>query len=283
MAESRPKRSASFPAASWSRPRSTSRGGTDFDSEGRKLVQRIAQGGANASQRAPTEAVYRNLDEIYSAGGGGGRVFVGNHIASRQLETLQKHGIRNVVNCMDPTAPNWHEHSGAIRYFRFPVAYFWSDARTRTPAGVVEYFTPLFQWIDAAVARGEGVLIHCLAGAHRAGTTGVAYLMHRHGLSAIAATALAKRCRPIIDPIADFPILLRSLQAGLAEKASAPQGGGTALPPRAPAGGGAARRPTHERDSAVAKRHSGSGATGGGLRGARILGRSRASSTGRLR
>ena len=32
------------------------------------------------------------------------------------------------------------------------------------------------------------VLVHCHAGAHRAGTTAVAYLMHAHGISASAAT-----------------------------------------------------------------------------------------------
>ena len=45
-----------------------------------------------------------------------------------------------------------------------------------------------------------GVLIHCLAGAHRAGTTSVAYLMHKTGKGPKEATVLAKRRRPVINP-----------------------------------------------------------------------------------
>lgn len=36
----------------------------------------------------------------------------------------------------------------------------------------------MFDFIDNAIANGGSVLIHCLAGAHRAGTTGCACLVH---------------------------------------------------------------------------------------------------------
>lgn len=43
---------------------------------------------------------------------------------------------------------------------------------------LLAFVEPLFEFIEAAIARGDSILIHCLAGAHRAGTTGVACLVH---------------------------------------------------------------------------------------------------------
>ena len=62
------------------------------------------------------------------------------------------------------------------------------------------FFAPALSFIRAAADAGAGVLIHCFAGAHRAGTTGVAFLMEAEGLSAADATAAAQRLRPVIDP-----------------------------------------------------------------------------------
>jgi hypothetical protein len=51
------------------------------------------------------------------------------------------------------------------------------------------FVNPLFDFIDAALAAGGSVLIHCLAGAHRAGTTGITCLMHYTGLDPSGACA----------------------------------------------------------------------------------------------
>ena len=66
------------------------------------------------------------------------------------------------------------------------------------------------------------MLIHCFAGAHRAGTTGVAWLMHAERLSAADALRVAQRCRPIIDPKSYaelYSLLLMLQQAPLEEDA----------------------------------------------------------------
>eukprot|EP01052_Picozoa_sp_SAG31_P014021 SAG31_NODE_859_length_11432_cov_5.450631_1_plen_305_part_00 len=74
--------------------------------------------------------------------------------------------------------------------------------------GMQQFFAPVFRWIDQATENGHSVLIHCLAGAHRAGTTAIAFLMHAHGLDSREATIAAKRCRPCIDPLGGFAGLL---------------------------------------------------------------------------
>lgn len=81
-----------------------------------------------------------------------------------------------------------------------------------TNASIIDFTDPMFGFIEEAISQGESVLVHCLAGAHRAGTTGVSCLIHFARLPAYDAIAIAKRCRPIIDPIGQLPEFLNRLQ-----------------------------------------------------------------------
>merc|ERR1712039_624488 len=103
----------------------------------------------------------------------------------------------------------------SIKYFRFDIYQFMSKLDLRTHVGVLEFFTPVFDWIDNAVASGHNVLVHCLAGAHRAGTTGVAYCLYGYNLDYRTAIAACKACRPIVDPMGDLTDLLRMLEVAI--------------------------------------------------------------------
>merc|ERR1712039_771140 len=105
----------------------------------------------------------------------------------------------------------------SIKYFRFDIYQFMSKLDLRTHVGVLEFFTPVFDWIDNAVASGHNVLVHCLAGAHRAGTTGVAYCLYGSNLDYKTAIAACKACRPIVDPMGDLTDLLRVLEVAIAK------------------------------------------------------------------
>ena len=69
--------------------------------------------------------------------------------------------------------------------------------------------------MSTELAEGRSVLIHCLAGAHRAGSAGIACLMRLEGLDLAAATARAQAARPIIDPIHYLSFLLTQLEQAL--------------------------------------------------------------------
>ena len=71
-------------------------------------------------------------------------------------------------------------------------------ATAQCPA-VKRFVDPMFKFVDDALARGS-VLVHCLAGAHRAGSTGVLLLMRHNHLDVPSAIETAKSLRPIIDP-----------------------------------------------------------------------------------
>ena len=64
-----------------------------------------------------------------------------------------------------------------------------------TPAGVRAFYAPLFRFAEDALKRGENVMVHCLAGAHRAGTSGISLVMYFMNLSASQAVGYVRERR----------------------------------------------------------------------------------------
>jgi hypothetical protein len=187
-----------------------------YDDEAKTLFQRLGvSGGAHLSVSSSVAAAkrspYSDLDPIYSHPQTGGTIFVGNQSAAASLPGLKNNKITHVVNCTNGSGeiPNFHE--GALRYFRFPISD-WHRRVARSGDEVLSFVAPLFSFIDSAINEGNNVLVHCLAGAHRAGTTGCLCLMHYEGLDMATAVPKAKSLRPIIDPICDFPRFLKHFE-----------------------------------------------------------------------
>lgn len=173
---------------------SKSSGTVDFDEEGRKL-QRPAAGVSR----------YNALDAIIKHSSGN-CIYVGNQDAAMSLEMLTAHGIKSVVNCTD-SMPFFLEKSGAIQYYRFDISWWSRHTGDGSAPAVKKFVDPMFKFVDDALAKGS-VLVHCLAGAHRAGSTGVLLLMRHHNLDVPSAIKTAKSLRPIIDPIGMLPKFL---------------------------------------------------------------------------
>eukprot|EP01006_Ploeotia_vitrea_P056686 TRINITY_DN68118_c3_g1_i1.p1 TRINITY_DN68118_c3_g1~~TRINITY_DN68118_c3_g1_i1.p1 ORF type:complete len:196 (+),score=7.17 TRINITY_DN68118_c3_g1_i1:27-614(+) len=152
---------------------------------------------------------YAHMNVVFEHPKTKGRLYVGDNVAASEAPCLKKANITNVVNCTSDL-PLYHDHDSTYKYFRFQIY----EAPTRgPPAAVLKFFTPVFEFIDAALERGESVLVHCLAGAHRAGTTGIAYLMHATGGGQEQCTKLAQKRRNVIDPIYTLADLLKNLEA----------------------------------------------------------------------
>merc|ERR1712113_1318750 len=109
----------------------------------------------------------------------------------------------SVVNC---TTNIECFHKGTLDYFTFDIAYWRRQAAISKE--LINFIKPVLEFITDVINRGESVLVHCLAGAHRAGTTGIICLMHFEGIDSNTAISMAKNRRPIIEPIGDFRELL---------------------------------------------------------------------------
>ena len=169
----------------------------------------------NFETTTPPGAKWGNLDPLYRHPDTGACVYCGNTNAAQSKKILSSCGITRVVNCKDPDSPNYHERDPTFAYLRFPIAYHYRDLPRKDTKSTLRYFARLHLWVDAQLADGHSVLIHCLAGAHRAGTASISYVMWAAKLSNVEAITLCQRQRPVINPIGSFPALLEKLNSAL--------------------------------------------------------------------
>ena len=182
----------------------------DFDEEAYKLFEKLGIDIKNTHGSS-----YDDLNAIYVNPKTGHKVFCGNINAASNLSILQRNGITHVVNCQDPSSQNFHENNKGARitYFRFPIAH-WHNSSAVRQGKAFEFFLPFFNFVDKATETGN-VLIHCLAGAHRAGTSSVSYILYKTQTDVSSAIRTAKALRPIIDPIYSLKDLLRLLSESM--------------------------------------------------------------------
>ena len=140
------------------------------------------------------------MDPIFKHSNGGS-IYVGNQTAAADLASLTSNRITHVVNCTSGGAKIPDFHKGKLNYMEFPIT-FWNQY-CDSDESVIKFADGLFSFIDSALEGGNSVLVHCLAGAHRAGTTGCVCLMHYAGLPPKSAIAMAKKCREIIGNVVE--------------------------------------------------------------------------------
>lgn len=186
-------------------------GQMDYDAEARRLWERLGlREGAGGPRGAGDR--YHALDPIWKHPATGGTIYVGNQSAANDAQVLRAHNISHVVNCTD-NIPCFHEADPHFQYYRFDIAWWWRHI-DGSHASLARFVAPMLAFVyNQAVCQGKSVLVHCLAGAHRAGTTGTLLLMVMEGLRPREAVQVAKLCRPIIDPIGNFPEFLNRVDA----------------------------------------------------------------------
>ena len=182
----------------------------DWDVEAKELLARL---NIETTRKSKVEK-YRNADAVYRHPTTGAKLYIGNMNAARSEAYLMSEEIYHVVNCQDATSRNYFENDPRFTYVRFPVAHWSRMPGTETPDGVLDFFEKgCHLWIDDKLEQGRNVLIHCLAGAHRAGCTGVSYMMRVGKFDVATAIHLAKFQRPIVDPFGQLLDLLHRLEA----------------------------------------------------------------------
>ncbi len=164
----------------------------DYDEEARKLWVTLGL--------EPRETrMYEALNDIYKHPVTGGTIYVGGQAACDKLQPLRDHRITHILNCTD-SIKCFFEKSASYSYCRRDMGSWWASC-DKTDESVASFIKPALGFILDAILKGENVLIHCLAGAHRAGTMGIISLMFFCSLNKVEATKAAQRLRPVINPI----------------------------------------------------------------------------------
>lgn len=180
----------------------------DFDSEGQWLLGQV--------RTESTRGAYSDVDPLWTHPTSGAKLYVGNESTAMSAEELTKHHITRIVRCLDyEGCPGTFESDLEYRYLHFPIGWWRIAPDCKSHRGVAQILAPMLGFVLEALEEGCSVLIHCLAGAHRAGTAGVACLMQLCRLDRNSATCAAKAARPAIDCIAHLGALLRRFELSL--------------------------------------------------------------------
>ena len=203
---------------------------SDYHKAGLDIVKNA--GDFSSTRRGGSRFTYQNLNCIFTHPKSGAKVFIGNLSAANTKSELEENNITRIVNCQEPSSRNFFEAESSYQYYRFNIASYrvveWVNQVNMKPESTSEalaFFLDYFEWVDKCMEDGKSVLVHCLAGAHRAGTAGIGYYMWRKSLENggtkvdhLRCIADVKQIRPIVNPIGQFTPLLAKLERGINKK-----------------------------------------------------------------
>ncbi|BGP32417.1 tyrosine protein phosphatase yvh1 [Rhodotorula toruloides] len=124
-------------------------------------------------------------------------LWIGDYNASQDHNLLKERNISCIVSGMR------QEYAAAPGIDLHRVSVDDTDS-----TNILEHFVPTADFIDAALSKGQNVLVHCQAGVSRSTTLLAAYLMRNHGLNVEQAVERIRSVRPQVEPSEFFMMQL---------------------------------------------------------------------------
>ncbi|XP_031419086.1 dual specificity protein phosphatase 22-B isoform X2 [Clupea harengus] len=140
-------------------------------------------------------------------------LYLGNFKDARDREQLAKHNVTHILSIHDTAAPILQE----MTYLCIPAA----DLPTQN---LTQHFKESIIFMHESRLKGEGCLVHCLAGVSRSVTLVVAYIMTVTGLSWTEALAAVRVARPGAGPNQGFQRQLQEFDKNEAQQRVAEPG-----------------------------------------------------------
>lgn len=196
----------------------------DFNEEGRKLLIKRGQWENPEGESSGKHSARKpDLDALWVHPLVGAVLYVGSERMAKKRDVLKSHAITRVVVCLDSDGDDGpFDGEEGFRYLYFPIGK-WRDARgLGSHRGMAKVVAPLLGFVAEALEEGQSVLIHCLAGAHRAGTAGVLCLMHLCNVDCDAALAAARAERDCIELLGHLSLLAKRVSKALSVDAVRP-------------------------------------------------------------
>ncbi|XP_035032614.2 dual specificity protein phosphatase 22-B [Hippoglossus stenolepis] len=125
-------------------------------------------------------------------------LYLGNIKDARDKELLAQHNISHILSIHDTAAPVLED-----------MRYLCISAADHSKQDLTQYFRDSITFIHESRLKGEGCLVHCVAGVSRSVTLVVAYIMTVTGRGWVEALAAVRAARPCAGPNLGF---LRQLE-----------------------------------------------------------------------
>nr|XP_057928293.1 dual specificity protein phosphatase 22-B-like [Doryrhamphus excisus]XP_057928294.1 dual specificity protein phosphatase 22-B-like [Doryrhamphus excisus] len=125
-------------------------------------------------------------------------LYLGNIKDARDKDLLTQHNITHILSIHDTAAPVLEG-----------ITYLCISAADHKKQNLIQYFKDSIVFIHKSRAKGEGCLVHCVAGVSRSVTLVVAYIMTVTGRGWVESLAAVRAARPCAGPNLGF---LRQLE-----------------------------------------------------------------------
>ena len=127
-------------------------------------------------------------------------LFIGDELASQDLEFVIANKVTHIINCAGKQILNHWEPIG-VAYLTF----FWLDQDNQVVLDEQdEAGNAIFEFIEEAVEATESVLVHSVRGQSRATCTLAAYIMRKYRWSLLKALEFLNNRRPDLEIRATF-------------------------------------------------------------------------------
>ncbi|XP_019734748.1 dual specificity protein phosphatase 22-B [Hippocampus comes] len=128
-------------------------------------------------------------------------LYLGNFRDARDREQLAKNNITHILSIHDTAAPILQE-----------MTYLCISAADLPTENLTQHFKQSIMFMHESRLKGEGCLVHCLAGVSRSVTLVVAYIMTVTGLGWKEALAAVRVVRPSAGPNLGFQRQLQEFE-----------------------------------------------------------------------
>ncbi|XP_062337822.1 dual specificity protein phosphatase 22-B [Osmerus eperlanus] len=134
-------------------------------------------------------------------------LYLGNFKDARDREQLARNNITHILSIHDSAAPILQE-----------MTYLCISAADLPSQNLTQHFKQSIMFMHESRLKGEGCLVHCLAGVSRSVTLVVAYIMTATGLGWQEALAAVKVARPCAGPNLGFQRQLQEFETAQASQ-----------------------------------------------------------------
>ncbi|XP_040026664.2 dual specificity protein phosphatase 22-B isoform X5 [Gasterosteus aculeatus] len=134
-------------------------------------------------------------------------LYLGNFRDARDREQLARHNITHILSIHDSAAPILQE-----------MTYLCISAADLPSQNLTQHFKQSITFMHESRLKGEGCLVHCLAGVSRSVTLVLAYIMTVTRLGWQEALAAVRVVRPCAGPNLGFQRQLQEFEATQADQ-----------------------------------------------------------------
>lgn len=163
--------------------------------ESPKCIYKTDKNGSGESYAKPSNGVYSARGYVAPTEIESG-LFLGCQSDASNADLLESLKIKYILNVSEDL-PNTFEDDATFSYKRIPITDHWSQ-------DLSQFFPEAIAFIDEALEKKQGILVHCLAGISRSVTVTVAYLMQKRRWSLNDAYDFVKQRKTNVSPNFNF-------------------------------------------------------------------------------